>query len=34
MRNYQRNKTLIDLDCIPSELKEKILISYLNSSHW
>ena len=30
LRNYQRNKTLIDLDCIPSELKEKILISYLN----
>jgi len=29
MRNYQRNKTLIDLECIPSELKEKILISYL-----
>ena len=29
LRNYQRNKTLIDLECIPSELKEKILISYL-----
>jgi len=25
MRNYQRNKTLIDLDCIPSDLKERIL---------
>ena len=29
LRNYQRHKTLIDLECIPSELKEKILISYL-----
>jgi len=25
MRNYQRNKTLIDLDCIPSDLKVEIL---------
>ena len=31
MRNYQRNKTLIDLECIPSVLKEKILIDYLKS---
>jgi hypothetical protein len=29
MRNYQRNKTLIDLECIPSVLKEQILIDYL-----
>jgi len=28
MRNYQRNKTLIDLDCIPSDLKERILEEY------
>jgi hypothetical protein len=25
LRNYQRNKTLIDLDCIPSDLKATIL---------
>ena len=31
MRNYQRNKTLIDLECIPGVLKEKILIDYLKS---
>jgi len=30
MRNYQRNKTLIDLECIPSDLKEKILVEYQN----
>jgi len=29
LRNYQRNKTLIDLECIPDVLKEKILIEYL-----
>ena len=29
MRNYQRNKTLIDLECIPVVLKEQILIDYL-----
>ncbi len=29
LRNYQRNKTLIDLECIPDVLKEKILIDYL-----
>ena len=28
MRNYQRNKTLIDLDMIPIDLKEKILDAY------
>ena len=28
MRNYQRNKTLIDLDCIPSDLKDRILEEY------
>jgi len=28
MRNYQRNKTLIDLDCIPSDLKVTILEEY------
>jgi len=28
MRNYQRNKTLIDLDCIPSDLKDRILVEY------
>ena len=29
MRNYQRNKTLIDLECIPVVLKEQIMIDYL-----
>ena len=29
LRNYQRNKTLIDLECIPDVLKEKILLEYL-----
>ena len=29
LRNYQRNKTLIDLECIPNVLKEKILLEYL-----
>jgi len=29
MRNYQRNKTLIDLECIPNVLKEEILLEYL-----
>jgi hypothetical protein len=28
LRNYQRNKTLIDLDCIPSDLKVEILEEY------
>jgi hypothetical protein len=28
MRNYQRNKTLIDLDCIPSDLTAEILEQY------
>src|SRR6056300_243300 len=28
LRNYQRNKTLIDLDCIPSDLKVTILEEY------
>jgi len=31
MRNYQRNKTLIDLDCIPDDLKEKIILEYQNA---
>ena len=30
LRNYQRNKTLIDLECIPDVLKEKILLEYLS----
>ena len=33
MRNYQRNKTLIDLECIPSDLKVKILEEYQNAEH-
>jgi 5'-3' exonuclease len=28
MRNYQRNKTLIDLECIPKRLSEDILVEY------
>ena len=28
LRNYQRNKTLIDLDCIPSDLKVTIMEEY------
>lgn len=28
LRNYQRNKTLIDLEYIPSDLKDRILIEY------
>jgi hypothetical protein len=28
MRNYQRNKTLIDLECIPEELTGRILEAY------
>ena len=28
LRNYQRNKTLIDLECIPSELQSEILVEY------
>jgi len=28
MRNYQRNRTLIDLDYIPSDLKERIIEEY------
>lgn len=28
MRNYQRNKTLIDLECIPVDLKSKIIEEY------
>ena len=28
LRNYQRNKTLIDLDCIPNDLKVRILDEY------
>lgn len=31
LRNYQRNKTLIDLECIPSDLKETILEDYQNA---
>ena len=31
LRNYQRNKTLIDLECIPSDLKETILEYYQNA---
>lgn len=31
-RNYIRNKTLIDLDCIPSQLKVDILVAYNNQS--
>jgi len=33
MRNYQRNKTLIDLECIPSDLKVQILEDYQNAEH-
>ena len=33
MRSYQRNKTLIDLECIPSDLKVKILEEYQNAEH-
>ena len=33
MRNYQRNTTLIDLECIPSDLKVKILEEYQNAEH-
>ena len=33
MRNYQRNKTLIDLECIPSDLKATILEDYQNAEH-
>ena len=33
MRNYQRNKTLIDLECIPSDLKVRILEEYQNAEH-
>ena len=33
LRNYQRNKTLIDLECIPSDLKVKILEDYQNAEH-
>ena len=33
LRNYQRNKTLIDLECIPSDLKVKILEEYQNAEH-
>jgi 5'-3' exonuclease len=33
MRNYQRNKTLIDLECIPSDLKANILEDYQNAEH-
>ena len=28
LRNYQRNKTLIDLDCIPKDVKREIMIEY------
>jgi hypothetical protein len=27
-RNYQRNKTLIDLGCVPDELRTEILVTY------
>ena len=30
LRNYQRNKTLIDLEFIPSDLKDRILVEYQN----
>ena len=30
LRNYQRNRTLIDLEYIPSDLKERILEEYKN----
>ena len=33
MRNYQRNKTLIDLEYIPSDLKVQILEDYQNAEH-
>jgi hypothetical protein len=33
MRNYQRNKTLIDLEYIPSDLKVQILEDYQNAKH-
>ncbi|QZI94349.1 putative endonuclease [Methylophilales phage Melnitz EXVC044M] len=33
LRNYQRNKTLIDLECIPSDLKVRILEEYQNAEH-
>ena len=33
LRNYQRNKTIIDLECIPSDLKVKILEDYQNAEH-
>ena len=33
LRNYQRNKTLIDLECIPSDLKVRNLEKYQNAEH-
>ena len=31
LRNYQRNKTLIDLECIPKDVKREIMIEYRKS---
>ena len=31
LRNYQRNKTLIDLNCIPKDVKREIMIEYRKS---
>lgn len=28
LRNYQRNRTLIDLECVPSDIKEKVIDEY------
>jgi 5'-3' exonuclease len=28
LRNYKRNETLIDLDCIPEDIADKIVVSY------
>jgi 5'-3' exonuclease len=30
-RNYSRNQTLVDFECIPSEINEEILNTYLNT---
>ena len=33
LRNYYRNKSLIDLDLVPTEIKEKVLTIYNEQSN-
>lgn len=32
-RNYERNRTLINLDCIPKEIKDRVINSFIEQPH-